>query len=135
MTFKEPVLYGVPVVDVLAASAARSEKGDVLALKVVNFAPFSIKTKINIAGMGKLAPTARTVLLTGNNLKLENTVGEPNRIVPVSARATASRRNSCMSFLRILIRLSKSKKINEDDESKTTTRGKYHESIVPLYVS
>jgi len=86
MTFKEPVLYGVPVVDVLAASAARSEKGDVLSLKVVNFAPFSIKTKINIAGMGKLAPTARTVLLTGNNLKLENTVGEPNRIVPVSAR-------------------------------------------------
>ena len=87
MTFKKPIHYGVPVVDVLSASAARSEKGDVLALKVVNFAPFAVKTKINIAGMGKLAPTARTVLLTGNDLKLENTAEQPNRVVPVERPA------------------------------------------------
>ena len=69
-----------------SASAARSEKGDVLALKVVNFAPFAVKTKIGIAGMGKLSRTARTVMLTGSDLKLENTAEQPNRVVPMSGQ-------------------------------------------------
>jgi hypothetical protein len=86
MTFKSPIPYGVPMVDVLSASAARSERGDVLALKVVNFAPFAVKTKINIANLGKLAPTARTVLLTGKNLKLENTAEQPDCVVPVDGQ-------------------------------------------------
>ena len=74
------------MVDVLSASAARSEKGDVLALKVVNFAPFAVKARINIAGVGKLAPTARTVLLTGSDLKLENTAEQPDRVAPVNGQ-------------------------------------------------
>jgi hypothetical protein len=86
MTFKKPIHYGVPVVDVLSASAARSEKGDVLALKVVNFAPFAVKARIDIASVGKLAPTARTVLLTGNDLKLENTAEQPDRVAPVNGQ-------------------------------------------------
>jgi hypothetical protein len=86
MTFKDPIPYGVPVIDVLVASAARSEKGDVLALKVVNFAPFALTTKVNIAGMAQLAPVAKTVLLTGEDLKLENTAEQPHRIAPVTGQ-------------------------------------------------
>lgn len=40
--------YGVPSVDALVASAARDESGKILALKVVNFAPFPMKTRITI---------------------------------------------------------------------------------------
>lgn len=84
MTFGSPIRYGVPSIDVLVASAARSEDGSRLCLKVVNFAPFSIKTKVHLAGMGPIAPTATTVLLTGNSLKLDNTADEPTRIAPVA---------------------------------------------------
>ena len=46
----------------------------------------SILTKISIANLGKLAPTAKTVLLTGDDLKLENTAERPDRIVPVGGQ-------------------------------------------------
>jgi alpha-L-arabinofuranosidase len=76
MTFKNPISYGVPEIDVLMASAARSERGDVLVLKVVNFAPFGLKASIHISGMGRLRPTAKMVLLTGGNLNLDNTADQ-----------------------------------------------------------
>ena len=55
-----------------------------LCLKVVNFAPFSIKAKVHVAGMGALAPTAKTALLTAANLKLDNTAEEPTRVAPTA---------------------------------------------------
>ena len=86
MTFKNPISYGVPQIDVLVASAARSERGDTLALKVVNFAPFGLKASIHISGMGRLRPTAKMVLLTGGNLNLDNTADQSDRIVPVAGQ-------------------------------------------------
>lgn len=86
MTFSTPIHYGVPSIDVINASAARSEDGRKLCLKVVNYAPFPIKTTIKIAGMGPLAPTANAVLLTGPDLKLDNTAGEPSRIAPTQSK-------------------------------------------------
>ena len=83
MTFGTPIRYGVPSIGVLVASAARSEDGSRLCLKVVNFAPFSIRTKVHLAGTGPLVPSAATVLLTGNDLKLDNTAAEPGRVVPL----------------------------------------------------
>ena len=56
MTFGSPVRYGVSSIDVLVASAAKSEDGAHLCLKVVNFAPFAIKTKIHLAGAGSARP-------------------------------------------------------------------------------
>ena len=97
MTFKSPIPYGVPEVDTLVTSAARSEKGDVLALKVVNFAPFPLKTRIAIAGLEKLTPVAKLVVLTGDNLKLENTAEKPDRVVP----ATSTRDGIGREFIHI----------------------------------
>jgi alpha-L-arabinofuranosidase len=56
----------------------------VLVLKVVNFAPFSLRTKIHIAGVGQLRPIAQTVLLTGDNLNVDNTADQPTSVVPVT---------------------------------------------------
>jgi hypothetical protein len=84
MTFGSPIRYGVPSIDVLVASAAKSDDGSRLCLKVVNFAPFSIKAKVHLAGMERIAPSAKTVLLTGSSLKLDNTAAEPARVVPVA---------------------------------------------------
>lgn len=64
-------------------------RSSVVCLKVVNFAPFAILSKINIAGMATLQPKAKTVLLTGDNLKLENTADQPNRVVPVEGSLNA----------------------------------------------
>ena len=72
MTFSKPIHYGVPEIDVLVASAARSESGDVLVLKVVNFAPFAMKTKINIAGMAQV----RTQSENGSAHRRRSEVGE-----------------------------------------------------------
>ena len=85
MTFKNPIPYGVPAVDTLVASSARSAKGDALTLKVVNFAPFPLKTKIAIAGMERISPLAKLVVLTGDDLKSENTAENQTRVVPVSS--------------------------------------------------
>ena len=85
MTFKDPIPYGVPEVDTINASAARSEDGKRIELKVVNFAPFAQKTAIRIVGTGKLMSKAELVQLTGGDLMTENTAAEPERIKPVSS--------------------------------------------------
>ncbi len=86
MTFRVPPPNGVTAADVLVASASKSEKGDVLAIKVVNLAPFAITSKVRVEGMAKLAPTAATVVLTGSDLKRDNTAEEPTRVVPNAGR-------------------------------------------------
>ncbi len=68
------------------AGAARNESGDLLALKVVNFAPFALNTKIYITGMREMAPTANIVLLTGKSLKEDNTAENPERIAPMTGQ-------------------------------------------------
>jgi hypothetical protein len=85
ITFKEPIPYGVPAVDALVASAARNERGDALALKVVNFAPFPLRTRIGIAGLRGLSPRARVVTLTGGDLNAHNTAADPTALAPVAS--------------------------------------------------
>jgi len=86
MTFKTPISYGVPCVDAIQTSVARSEAGDVLDLKMVNFAPFAIKARIRIAGAGQIAREAGRVQLTGNSLKDENSAENPDFIHPTAGR-------------------------------------------------
>ena len=88
MTFQNPVIYGVPMIETIQASAARSESGDVLALKIVSFAPFAIKARIRITESGEIESSANAVRLTGKNLDVSNTAQNPNCVQPVQWQIT-----------------------------------------------
>lgn len=75
---------GVPAADAVVASAARNEAGDAVSLKVVNFAPFAVTARVRVKGVAGLASKAKTLVLTGRDLSLDNTAEEPLRVAPVA---------------------------------------------------
>lgn len=71
-----------PVMRNLHASASRDNRtGDVI-LKVVNAGFEPQETALSLAGLPKLAPTARVITLTHADPTAENTLDEPRKVAP-----------------------------------------------------
>jgi alpha-L-arabinofuranosidase len=73
-----------PTMKSLYASATRSEKTADLILKVVNVAQAPVQTRIDLAGVSKVASEARAIVLTSANATDENSLLEPRKVAPVS---------------------------------------------------
>ncbi|HEY7116748.1 MAG TPA: alpha-L-arabinofuranosidase C-terminal domain-containing protein, partial [Tepidisphaeraceae bacterium] len=70
--------------DNLFASAARTDKGDVL-LKVVNRRPTAARLSIHVEGAGQLTGDGECQVLASGDLKAENSLDEPTKISPISS--------------------------------------------------
>jgi alpha-L-arabinofuranosidase len=66
----------------ICVSAANDElTGDII-LKVVNTAPGTVKTEINLSGAEKLAGKGKSIVLTSANALDENTMEQPTKVSP-----------------------------------------------------
>lgn len=70
------------------ASATYHEATGQVILKIVNVASVPVNATINLLGVQSIAPHAQYILLTSQRPTDENTLDEPNRVVPVSGMIT-----------------------------------------------
>ena len=73
-----------PGIRSLYASASREEKSGEVILKVVNVADNAQTTEIKLDGIIKVNGPAKAIVLTSGNSTDENTLAEPNKVVPVT---------------------------------------------------
>lgn len=78
--------FEAPKIDQLYASAARDEKTRELILKVVNPGAAPLTTRIQLAGVKSLGPSARSIVLTGDSFDAVNSFETPKNIAPVEFR-------------------------------------------------
>jgi alpha-L-arabinofuranosidase len=67
------------------ALAGKEEKTGQIILKALNPGPAPLDTTIRIKGAAKLKPMARVITLAGEKETDENTLDEPNKVVPVAS--------------------------------------------------
>jgi hypothetical protein len=70
----------------LHAIAGRSQKGDEIIVKVVNFSDNAIETAINLRGTRNLASQAQVTILTASNPDTENTLENPKNVPVVTSK-------------------------------------------------
>ena len=87
-----------PGINSIYASASREEKSGEVILKVVNVADRAQTTEISLNGAGKLGGTAKAIVLTSENSTDENTLAEPNKVVPVTKTVEVSGNTLRQSF-------------------------------------
>lgn len=69
-------------------SATRDSKRGVIYLKVVNTSGLARQAQIQISGASKIEPEAEVVSLVGENLDDTNSLQDPRKVVPRTAKAT-----------------------------------------------
>lgn len=68
--------------ELYASSSLDEQTGEVI-MKVVNTAPAAKEVRITLAGVSKVAPTAKAFVLENADLKAENSLDNPMKVVPV----------------------------------------------------
>jgi alpha-N-arabinofuranosidase len=68
--------------ELYASSSLDEQTGEVI-MKVVNTAPAAKEVRITLAGVSKVSPTAKTFVLENADLKAENSLDNPMKVVPV----------------------------------------------------
>lgn len=71
-----------PKTNSISVSAARDERSGDIILKVVNAAPGTVKTEINLSGAEKLTGKGKSVVLTSASPLDENTLEQPTKVSP-----------------------------------------------------
>ena len=79
-----------PGIKSIYASASREDKNGEIILKVVNVAENAQAAEISLNGAGKLGATAKAIVLTSESSTDENTLAEPNKVVPVTKTVEVS---------------------------------------------
>lgn len=75
----------------LYTSALRNAKTGEVILKLVNTGPNTMPVHINLAGAGRITKPAQAIVLASDDLKTENSLDAPKRLVPVEQGATISK--------------------------------------------
>jgi alpha-L-arabinofuranosidase len=63
------------------AGAGRADGGDII-LKIVNIAPAGQEVAVRVAGLAEIEPRGLATVLTSGSLEDENTLADPERVVP-----------------------------------------------------
>ncbi len=79
---QEPATSGLPG---LYVSASRDEKAGEIILKVVNSAPEPKAATIELAGMKRIEPRCRAIVLASERLTDENSITDPKKVAPVES--------------------------------------------------
>jgi alpha-N-arabinofuranosidase len=74
----------------LFASASMDDRAGEVVLKVVNAASSPKEVSINLAGARKVSKSGKAFVLTGPDLKAENSLDEPTKVAPVERKLTAA---------------------------------------------
>lgn len=81
-----------------AATAGRIDATGELIIKVVNGGQAAVDTRVKFVGAPALASTARSLVLSSDNLADENSLTSPNRIAPIILIANAAPDSITYSF-------------------------------------
>ena len=72
----------------LAATAGRIDKSGEIIVKLVNGADTARNLEINLDGIDAIEPTGQATILTNSKIEAENTLTQPNNVVPILRTVT-----------------------------------------------
>ena len=74
-----------PTADRFFATAGQDEKSGELVIKAINVSPKPMNATLNLAGVERVAPTARLTVLTSARLTDNNSLDDPTKVVPATS--------------------------------------------------
>ena len=87
-----------PKINSISVSAANDELSGDIILKVVNAAPGTVKTEINLSGAEKLTGKGKSIVLTSGSPLDENTMEQPTKVSPKTENVKFSGTTITRSF-------------------------------------